>query len=337
MYDLLTFGEILLRFSPTGDKRVMDADNFACHVGGAELNVAAGVSQLGGSCGIISKIPAHALGAMVRRKVRAYGISDEYLRPDSRSRARMGLYYYEKGSSPRKPEVIYDRHNSSFSRISLNELPVRLWKNARVFHTSGINPALGERMRKVTTEMIRRFHGQGVLVSFDVNFRENLWEEKDARLYAETILPMVDIFFCTEETARLTFGKKGDLKKMMKSFADEYDISYVCSSRRTVHSTSDHSFTSCLFEKSSGRFYEEKPYEHIAVVDRIGSGDAFVSGVLYGLIQYSDDPGMAVKYGNAMEVMKNTMGGDLCKVLPGEVRDLIAEHEEDGYISEMNR
>ena len=131
--------------------------------------------------------------------------------------------------------------------------------------------------------MIRRFKEAGALISFDVNFRGNLWTGDEARECIEQILPYVDIFFCSEETARLTFLKEGDAKSIMKSFTEDYPISVVASTQRIVHSPTIHTFGSVIYDARTDRYYEEEPYRNIEVIDRIGSGDAYVSGVLYGL------------------------------------------------------
>ncbi len=121
------------------------------------------------------------------------------------------------------------------------------------------------------------------MISFDVNFRGNLWTGAEARECIAKILPYVDIFFCSEETARLTFGKEGDLhSEIMKSFTEEYPISVVAATQRVVHSPKVHTFGSLIYNAKKDKFYEEEPYQNIEVVDRIGSGDAYISGALYG-------------------------------------------------------
>ena len=147
--------------------------------------------------------------------------------------------------------------------------------------------------------MIRRFKEAGAPISFDVNFRGNLWTGDEARECIEQILPYVDIFFCSEDTARLTFLKEGSAKEIMKSFTEEYPIRIVASTQRIVHSPKIHTFGSIIYDAQSDTYYEEEPYRNIEVVDRIGSGDSYVSGVLYGLLS---DPGncrRALEIGNA--------------------------------------
>ena len=336
-FDLLSLGEILLRLSPPDNERIVRGDVFEKQVGGAELNVASGVSLLGLRSGIISRIPDSSIGVFAKNKIRFCGVSDDYLVYDKSSDARLGLYYYENGAYPRKPGVVYDRQNSSMTKLDINEFDDSLYSSARCFHTSGITLALSQACRETGVEMIKRFKEAGALISFDVNFRLNLWSGEEARECIEGILPYVDIFFCSEDTARLTFGKEGNIKEIMESFAAEYPISVMASTQRTVHSPKVHSFTSMIYDAKAKKFYEEKPYENIEVVDRIGSGDAYCSGTLYGLLMEGGNCENALHYGNAYSAAKNTIPGDMPSLNCEEIENIIKDHNTVGYHSEMNR
>lgn len=336
-FDLLALGEILLRLSPPNNERIVRGDVFEKQVGGAELNVVSGVSLLGLRSGIISRIPDSSIGIFAKNKIRFCGVSDDYLVYDGSRNARMGVYYYENGAYPRKPGIVYDRQNSSMTRISTEEYPDSLYESARCFHTSGITLALSRECQKTGIEMIKKFKEHGAWISFDVNFRGNLWTGAEAKECIEGILPYVDIFFCSEDTARLTFGKEGDVKTMMKSFTRDYPVSVVASTQRTVHSPKVHSFTSVIYDAKEDTYYEEKPYKNIEVVDRIGSGDAYVSGVLYGLLSEGGNCGKALQYGNASSAAKNTIPGDMPSLNLDEINDIIEDHGNVGYQSEMKR
>lgn len=336
-FDLLTFGQILLRLSPEGNERLMRGDTFVKQVGGAELNVAVGVALLGLHTGIISRLPSHDIGSFMKGKIRSYGVSDDYFIYDNSPNARVGIYYYEYGAYPRKPKVIYDRMNSSFYSLDIDEIPADVYGATRCFHTSGITLALSEKTRETAVEMIKRFKAAGTLVSFDVNFRGNLWSGDEARECIEKILPYVDIFFCSEDTARLTFQKTGTAREMMKSFAEEYPISIVASTQRIVHSPKRHTFGSVMYDAKKDTYYEEEPYRDIEVVDRIGSGDAYISGALYGLLANDFDCAQAIRYGNATSAVKNTIPGDLPSSNLEEIDTIIKAHNQKGPQSEMAR
>ena len=233
--------------------------------------------------------------------------------------------------------MIYDRNNSSFFSLDINEIPQEVYTASKCFHTTGITLALSEQVRETTIEMVKRFKAAGTLVSFDVNFRGNLWSGDQARETILKILPYVDIFFCSEDTARLTFLKTGTAKEMMKSFTEEYPISIVASTQRIVHSPKLHTFGSVIYDAARGEYYEEEPYRNIEVVDRIGSGDAYISGALYGLLSSGGDCAKAVAYGNATAAVKNTIPGDLPSSNLDEIETIIQAHNATGYQSEMAR
>ena len=336
-FDLLSMGEIMLRLSPPDNERITRGSSFSKQAGGAELNSATGAAMLGLRCGIISKLPANDLGMYIKNNVRLSGVSDDYLVYDADSDARLGVYYYENGAYPRKPRIVYDRKNASMNKISVEDYDEQLYSAARCFHTSGITLALSPQVRETAVEMIKRFKAQGTMISFDVNFRGNLWTGAEAKACIESILPYVDIFFCSEDTARLTFLKEGDAKSIMKSFTEEYPVSIVASTQRIVHSPKRHTFGSMIYSASEDRFYEEAPYADIEVVDRIGSGDAYISGVLYGLLAKDGDYQRALEYGNAVSALKNTIPGDLLCTDLKEIEGIIKEHKATGRIAEMDR
>ncbi len=336
-FDLLSLGELLLRLSPPDNERMSRGGTFNKQVGGAELNAITGAAMLGLRCGIISKLPANDLGTFVKNTIRQGGVSDDYLVYDSDKDARLGVYYYENGAYPRKPRIVYDRKNTSVNKIQIADYSDNMYSSARCFHTSGITLALSPQVRETAIEMIKRFKAEGAIISFDVNFRGNLWSGPEAKECIESILPYVDIFFCSEDTARLTFLKEGDVRSIMKSFTEEYPISLVASTRRIVHSPKRHTFGSIIYSAKDDTFYEEAPYADIEVVDRIGSGDAYISGVLYGYLTYEGDYQKALEYGNAISALKNTIPGDLLCTDLKEIDGIIKEHKSTGRIAEMDR
>ncbi|MDD3219877.1 MAG: sugar kinase [Lachnospiraceae bacterium] len=336
-FDLLSLGEILLRLSSSNNERMARSETFDKQVGGAELNVLSGVSLLGLRTGIISKIPDNDMGKYAKNRVRFVGVSDDYLVYDQEKDARLGVYYYENGAYPRKPKIVYDRLHTSMRKIHESEFPDSMFSAAKCFHTTGITLALCPNCKNAVIDMMKKFKAQGTLISFDVNFRSNLWTGEEARKTIEEILPLVDIFFCSEDTARLTFHKEGDVKEIMKSFTQDYPISIVAATQRIVHSPKVHTFGSIIYESKTDSYYEEDPYANIEVVDRIGSGDAYISGVLYGLLKYDGDCQKALEYGNATGAVKNTIPGDMQASGCDEIEQVILAHQSTGKELEMVR
>lgn len=335
-FDLITFGEIMLRLSPPVTERIVRGEIFEKRAGGSELNVASGVSLLGLRTGIISKLPANEIGTYIKNRIRFCGVSDDYLTYDETNDARLGIYYYEGGAAPRKPAIVYDRKGSSINKININEIPAEVFETTKCFHTSGITLALSEQAQNVAIELIKRFKDAGAIISFDVNYRANLWDEETARTTLMKVLKYVDVLFISEETSRRMFQKTGDLKDIMKSYYDEYGVKYVATTQRQVISPKKHNFGSIIYSFESNSFFTEKSYDNIDVVDRIGSGDAYVAGVLFGLLKYNDTQ-KALEFGNATSAVKNTIPGDLPSSDFKEICHIIAEHNSVGPQSEMKR
>ncbi|WP_306569312.1 sugar kinase [Faecalispora jeddahensis] len=335
-FDAITFGEIMLRLSPTINERIVDGVVFEKRAGGSELNVSSGLSLLGLRTGIISKLPRSEIGTFIKNRIRFGGVSDDFLLYDESRDARLGVYYYENGAHPRKPCVVYDRKHSSINSITLEEIPESAYTSTRVFHTSGISLALSRQTREVALELVRRFRAGGAKISFDVNYRANLWEENEARRTIESILPYINILFVSSETSRRMFRKTGELHDIMKSYCQDYGVEVVATTNRQIISPKQHTFGSILYSAKEDRFYEEEPYANIEVVDRIGSGDAYVAGVLFGLLKYGDHQ-KALEFGNASSAVKNTVPGDMPASDFRDIERLIEEHQNKGLQSEMNR
>ena len=182
--------------------------------------------------------------------------------------------------------------------------------------------------------MIKLMKKNGVAISFDVNYRAALWSEEEARGVIKRILPLVDILFVSEETSRRMMQKTGTLDEIMKSYADEYGCKIVATTRREVVSPTKHNFGSRIYY--DGNFYEEPHYKDIEVIDRVGSGDAYVAGVLYGILSGGDiETSMSI--GNALSAIKNTVSGDMSISSLDEVYTVIKSHKDTGIQDEMVR
>jgi len=336
-FDLITFGETMLRLSPPVNELINKSNTFTKHAGGAELNVASGVSLLGLRTAIITRLPDNQLGTFIKNRIRSSSVSDDYIIFDKSPEARVGVYYYENGAYPRKPTVVYDRKHSSITKIKPEEIPEDIYGKTRMFYTSGITLALSEATRTLAIDMIKKFKAAGAQIAFDVNYRANLWDEDTARTTIKQILPYLDILFISEESCRRMFNKTGTLQDMHREFCRDYpNIQLIASSEREVISPKVHSFTSTVYLKRLDKFFHEEPYKDIDVVDRIGSGDAYCAGVLFGLLKF-DDAQTAVEFGNATCATKNTIFGDLPVSDYDEIKSIIDAHKSKGKQSEMNR
>lgn len=336
-FSVLGIGEVMLRLSPVGKERISYSETFEKMAGGSELNVAAGISMLGLRTGIITKLPHNEIGKFIKHKIRYAGTSDDYIVYDDSEEMRLGVYYYESGAYPRLPVASYDRKNSSFTTFKKEELPASVYTSTNVFHTSGITLGLSDEVSENVIAMMQRFHDEGALISFDVNYRAALWSEEKAKSTIEKILPLIDIFFISEETSRRMFGMTGTLEEIHKAFAEKYpNIEIIASTKRKVISAQKQSFSSLVYDAKECRHFEEHPYENIDVVDRIGSGDAYVAGALYGLLKRKSIEA-AAQYGDAMAALKNTIIGDMTVCDLVDIERIIEAHNSDGPKNEMIR
>lgn len=336
-FSVIGIGEVMLRLSPASKERISYSETFEKRAGGSELNVVSGISMLGLRTGIITKLPRNEIGKFIKHKIRYSGTSDDFVTYDDSEDRRLGIYYYESGAYPRQSVVSYDRGGSSFTTFKKEELSERVYSAANVFHTSGITLALGEGIRKNVIDMVKRFGECGTLISFDVNYRAALWSEEEARATITEILPLVNILFVSEETLRRMFGMTGTLKEIHRSFAKIYPgLEIIASTKRRPTSPVRHSFTSLVYDTRDEVYFEEKEYENIDVVDRIGSGDAYVAGALFGLLKYRDIRKTA-EYGDAMAALKNTVLGDTTQCDIADIDRIIKNHTDAGPKSEMIR
>jgi 2-dehydro-3-deoxygluconokinase len=326
-FDLLGLGEVLLRLSPPDKERILNCYTFDKRAGGSELNVVSGVSLLGLRSGIITKLPDNEIGKFIKNSIRFSGVSDDYIIYDKEKKARLGLYYYESGAAPRKPVVVYDRNNSSFQNLKVSELDPDLFKKARLFHVSGITLGLSDSIREETKNMISLFKKNQTLISFDVNYRAALWDEKKAFKEISGILNLIDFLFISEETCRRMFSKQGKVEEILKGFAEEFGCGIVAASQRKVISPARHSWNSIIYDSEAKDFFSEEPYNDIEVIDRIGSGDAYLAGVLFGILKFADLE-KALEFGNAMASIKNTIPGDMPVSDLQEILRVIKEHKE---------
>lgn len=333
-YDVIGLGEVMLRLSPPDKEKISQSETFIKNAGGSELNVVSGAAMLGIRSAIITKLPENKMGHFIRNKIRYGNVSDDYIIYDHSPEKRLGIYYYESGAYPRKSSVIYDRANSSVCSLTLSDLPEDIYGKTKIFHVSSITMALSPSLKETTLSLIKRFKEAGAYISFDVNYRASLWSEEEARAVVESIFPFVDFLFVSEETSRRMLQRTGTLEEIMQGYANDYGCILIATTRREVISPTHHNFNSKMLFK--GEFYEEAPYNNIEVIDRIGSGDAYLAGVLYGLIKYGT-PERAIEIGNALSAVKNTVPGDMSASSIEEIESVIKSHKATGHQDEMVR
>ena len=305
MPDVVTFGECMLRLSPPDFQRLEQATQLNITVGGSELNVAAGVARLGLSSTWVSRLPENPLGRMVRNKAREMGVDTSHLLWTKED--RLGLYFVEYGASPRASSVLYDRGMSAIACIQPGEVRWKaVFEGCRLFHVSGITPALSDSAAEVTAEAISAAKACGALVSYDLNYRAKLWSQDKARQVQTPFMDDVDILITTEEDTERVFGiTADDYRQVARKLADEFEIDVVAITLRGTPSVWRNTWSALAY--SNGTYYDDGEYE-IEVVDRVGSGDTFSAGFLFGLL--TQDVARGVKVGNAFAALKHSSWGD---------------------------
>jgi 2-dehydro-3-deoxygluconokinase len=243
---------------------------------------------------------------MVHNKTRAFGVDTSHL--VWAKGERLGLYFVEYGASPRSSSVLYDRAQSATSRIQPGEVNWdAVLSRARLFHTSGITPALSPSAAAVTAEALQAAKAAGCLVSYDLNYRAKLWSQEEARACQEPLMELVDILMTTEEDTARVFGITGDdYNQVAVKLAERFGFKVVTITLRGTPSVWRNTWTAIAYADDT--LYNDRTYD-IEVVDRVGGGDAYGAGFLYGYL--TGDVEKGVRYGNAFSALGQTAWGDL--------------------------
>ncbi|OPX33191.1 MAG: hypothetical protein B1H40_00555, partial [Candidatus Latescibacteria bacterium 4484_181] len=230
MYDLVTFGEAMLRLSPPNFRRLEQTTNFDVQIGGAEMNVAVAASRLGLKTAFVTKLPRNPLGKMVENKNREQGVDTQHILWTDEG--RVGIYYLEFGASPRASRVVYDRSGSAISTVRPGEIDwKRILGQTRLFHLSGITPALSPTAAETTLEALKTAREVNCLVSVDLNYRAKLWSQQQANKTMTKVMEYTDLLFTTEEDTQRVFGITADTyEEVAATLAERFSLETVAMS-----------------------------------------------------------------------------------------------------------
>lgn len=318
MAEVVTFGETMVRLSPPDYRRLEQTNLLDVNVGGAEWNVAVDLSRLGISTAWVSRLTDNALGRMIRNKAREHGVDTSHIVWTKGD--RIGIYFVEFGATPRASSVLYDRAHSSISQVKPGEINwEKILKGAKWFHTSGITPALSSSAAQATAEVLKMAQKADCKVSYDLNYRARLWTEEEARKCQEPLMEHIDILFATEEDTRKVLGVSGkDYREVAQKLAEKFKFEVVCITLREDISVLRNRWTAIAY--SAGKIYDDRTYD-VEIVDRVGAGDSFTAGFIYGYL--TGDVGKGVKYGNAYSALKHSNPGDTNWATLNEVENLL--------------
>ena len=331
---VVTFGEIMLRLSPPGFLRFVQAQQFEVFYGGGEANVAAALSQFGLNSWFVTRLPKHEIGEAALNALRRYGVHTEAI---IRGGDRIGIYFLETGASQRASKVIYDRTGSSISTLEPGQVDwEEAFRDATWFHWTGITPALGHGPREALKEATRTAQSLGLTVSADLNYRKKLWSEREAQEVMLPLMEHVNVCIANEEDAEKSLGlaprgtdvERGQINEagyaeLAMDMKKRFGFSAVAITLRESFSASRNGWSAMLLDdRDCSKPYRSARYE-IDIVDRVGGGDAFAAGLIYaGLVE--KDTRQALEFAVAASCLKQTIPGDFNHVSVTEVKSLVA-------------
>lgn len=330
---IVSLGELLLRLKPPQHERLFQSAQMEATFGGAEVNVAVSLATFGLDVAFVTALPSNAVGSASCHYLQRFGVDHTHV---VRQGERLGLYYLEVGSSQRPSRVVYDRAYSSIATAAPSDFDWEaIFQHATWFHVTGITPALSQSAADLTLHALSEAQKRGVTISCDNNFRAKLWQYgKTAAEVMPELVKFVDVVIANEEDCRLSLGvdvenqgqasdSEHDRYQRLgeKMFATFPNLKYQAMTLRRSVSASHHSWGACLY---NGReLYLSRRYDIDNIVDRVGTGDAFAAGLIYGLATEMADE-QALEFAVAASCLKHTIHGDANLVTAAEVHELMA-------------
>ena len=330
---VITFGEIMLRLSPPNFKRFVQSDSYDVSFGGAEANVAVSLANYGIESSFVTKLPENEIGQAAIDNLRRFGVGTSHV---VRGGKRIGIFYLESGASQRPSKVIYDRENSAISEATKIEFNWdEIFEDADWFHWTGITPALSKSAREILNDACMVAKSKGIKISCDLNFRNKLWSAKEAQEVMRPLMKYVDLCIANEEDAEMSLGlKPSDSNiedaqlneesyfQLAKNLKEEFNFEAVAITLRESYSASRNGWSALLLDnKDCKEVYRSKIYD-IQIVDRVGGGDSFASGLIYGLLNKTNSK-EALDFAVAASCLKHTIIGDFNLVTISEVEALV--------------
>lgn len=334
---IVTFGEVMLRLKSPGSERLLQSPVFEATFGGGEANVAVSLANFNQNVVFVTALPKNPLADECIRILRGYSVDTSCI---VRAGPRMGIYFLEAGADQRPSNVVYDRHGSSISTLEPEAFKwEEIFDGASWFHITGITPALSVNAMNSSLRAVRIAKEMGLIISCDYNYRGKLWNYgKSAPEVMGELVKYVDIGIANEEDCQkalnITIGEKGwqksiedgklDVAKyraLCEAVLDVYpNLSIQAITLRESHSASHNHWSACLYDRQS--FLVSRKYEITDIVDRVGSGDSFAAGLIYGLANGMDHR-TALEFAVAASSLKHTILGDFSLSTKEEVDQLI--------------
>lgn len=353
MKKIVTFGEIMLRLSPRGCERFLQSPSFEATFGGAEANVAVSLAGFGMDAAFVTKVPQNPIGKAALAELNKFGVDSSFC---AWGGDRLGIYYLEKGAGPRPSLCVYDRKNSAIAEAAAADFDFdKILKGAAAFHFTGITPALSKNAAALCLAAVKAARKAGALVFCDLNFRSKLWTKVQAKKTMTELCKYVDVCILNESDAADVFGikaarsniKEGKLdaqgyQDVAAALFERFDFKAVAISQRESYSASDNGWSGLYFERplqaqkgaadkkglvgkncaGGPKMFASKKYD-LRLVDRVGGGDAFAAGIIYGVLNKLGGQ-KTVDFAAASGALQQTIEGDFNRVSVAEVERLAA-------------
>ena len=333
MIKAVTFGEVMLRLKAPGHDRLLQSPLLEATFGGGEANVAVSLSNYGMDAAFVTVLPDNDLAQVCVRELRAFGVDTDHI---AFGPGRVGIYFLETGSNQRPSKVIYDRADSAIAKAAPDSIDWdRAFAGAGWLHTTGITPAISQSAADLALEAVKAAKRLGLQVSLDLNYRKNLWKYgKTASEVMNGLMPYVDCAIANEEDFEMSLGIKpekgsvehGDIDPgLYKAVAEEAmrrytNLKHVAITLRQSLSADRNIWQASYYDGK--QFLLSRRYELTDIVDRVGGGDSFCGGLIYGLNSY-DNASDALEFATAASCLKHTINGDYNRVSAAEIRSLM--------------
>ena len=331
MAKVICFGEIMLRLAPPGYLRFEQAAALEVVYGGGEANVCVALANFDVDAGLVTRVPNNPIGRSAVNEMRRYGVDTRWM---LRGGERLGIYFLEKGASQRPSKVVYDRKLSSISTAKKSDFDwQQIFAGTTWFHFTGITPALGENVAECVLDACKAAKAAGLTVSCDLNFRKNLWTSEQAGKSMAQFMPYVDVCIANEEDAEKVFGIKAQntdvtsaslnhegYKEVAGQLRERFGFKAVAITLRGSISASDNTWAAMLHIADGYYFSREYP---VHIVDRVGGGDSFAGGLIYGMLN-NLGPQETLEFAVANSCLKHSVEGDHNHVTLAEVKTLMA-------------
>ncbi len=318
---VVTFGEIMMRLSTPGFARFTQVESFNVLYAGSEANVAASLSHFGISAAHVTRFPNNDLGQAAVEMLQRNGVDTQYI---VYGEERMGVYFLENGAIHRASRIVYDRFNSAFAHIKPGMVDWDdILKDASWFHWTGITPAISQGAANVCHEAIQTARKNGITISGDINYRRNLWQYgKTAREIMPALIESTDVIVAGIADMENCVGISGKtFESSCASFKKEYpNTKKIFTTERESISSSHNKLKGLLW--NGKQLFQSREYDLTHIVDRVGAGDAFMAGLIYGMINKKDDQS-TIEFGTAAGAFKHTIEGDVNVASADEIEALV--------------